>query len=147
MNKFYLLSLTENNIKFFKVDHRDIEEIRIENLPHNVNEAIGAKSIEKQLQTHQSSSDQDAIHHGHGGGTDFHRNNLETLLRKVDHAVSAYMQGMDEPLMLATVEKTFGLYKQLNTYPNLLTNKFLHGNCDKIKNKELQEKAWEVYKF
>lgn len=147
MSKFYLLSLTENNVKFFKVDHNDIQEIRIENMPHNIDEAVGAKAIEKQLQTHQGASTQEGIHHGHKDDTDFQRNHLETFQRKVDHAVAAYMQGMDEPLMLATVEKTFGLYKQLSTYPNLLTKKFLHGNCDKIKNKELQEKAWEVFKF
>lgn len=147
MNKFYLLSLTELNVKFFKVDHRDIEEIKIENMPHNLNEAIGAKSIEKQLQTHQGRSVQESIYHGHSGDTDFQRNNLETLLRKVDHCVAEYLQGRDEPLMLATVEKTFGLYKLMNTYPNLISNRFLHGNCDRINNKELQQKAWEVFKF
>ena len=147
MNKFYLLSLTENNIKFFKVEQNNLEEINLTNIPHNVNEAVGSKSVEKQLQIHHGTSAKEAVYHGHDDDSDFSRNNLETLLRKVDHGVTEYLQGKNEPLMLATVEKTFGLYKQINSYPHLLTDKFLHGSCDKINNKELHQKALEVFKF
>lgn len=147
MNKFYLLSLTEHHIKFFKIEQNNLEEINLTNIPHSVDEAIGAKSMEKQLQTHSSSSQNEGIHHGHTDDTDFSRNHLETLLRKVDHGVTEYLRDKQEPLMLATVEKTFGLYKQINSYPHLLTNKFLHGSCDKMNTKELQQKAWEVFKF
>lgn len=147
MNKFYLLSLTEKHIKFFKVEQNNLEEINLDSIPHNIDEAVGAEAIEKQLQIHQGSNQKAGIHHGHSDDTDFARNNFETLLRKVNHGVIEYLKDKQEPLMLATVEKTFGLYKQINSYQHLLTDRFLHGNCDKMNHKDLQQKAWEVFKF
>lgn len=140
---FYLLSITKNQVKFFKADHQGLEQIVLPQIPHNLDEVVGSKSIEKQLQMHHGATTSAAIFHGHQGDTDFDKNELEQYLRKINHVVSEYLSGKREPLLLAAVERTFAEYKRLNTYPYLIED-FVHGSHDRVNDQEIHQKAIEV---
>jgi hypothetical protein len=86
-----------------------------------------------------------AAFHGHGGGTDDaeHKKGIVRYLRKVDEGIRELLKGEHAPLVFAGVDYLFPLYKEANTYPDLMQDP-LPGNPDDLPPADLHGKAWNL---
>ncbi len=156
-NRFYLLALSQNDVRFYQGTHQTISEVEKAEIPSDIVEAIQQyEDPERQLQLHiqnraaqPEGSRMDAAHHGHGGGDadDMSRepqDHLKRFFREVDESVSGYIGGEESPLVLAGVKEYLPLYREVNSYSHLIEDQIVAGNPEAVDINELHEKAWDV---
>ncbi|HKL87722.1 MAG TPA: hypothetical protein VJ884_01880, partial [Salinibacter sp.] len=103
-NRFYLLALSQNDVRLYQGTHQSISEIEAAEIPADIVEALQQyEDPEQQNQLHiqnrVTNSDgarMDAAHHGHGGGnaddmSGEPQDELKRFFREVDESVSEYI--------------------------------------------------------
>jgi hypothetical protein len=154
-NRFYLLALSQNDVRLYQGTHQAISEVESAEIPSDIVEAIlQYEDPEKQIQFHTSnrsgggsSGRSDAEFHGQGTSDDLSaepQSELKRFFRKIDDSVTDYLNGEDAPLVLAGVSEYLPLYKEVNGYPNLIEDEIISGNPEPISPTDLHEKAWEI---
>jgi hypothetical protein len=156
-NRFYLLSLSQNDVRLYQGTHQSITEVESAEIPADIVEAIRQyEDPERQLQSHvqnragQSDGDRmDAAFHGHGGGggddmSAEPQDELKRFFREVDEQVSEYISGEDVPLLLAGVSEYLPLYREVNSYPHLIEDDIIPGNPESLDLDTLHDKAWAL---
>uniref|UniRef100_A0ACD5GVZ3 Uncharacterized protein n=1 Tax=Desertifilum tharense IPPAS B-1220 TaxID=1781255 RepID=A0ACD5GVZ3_9CYAN len=147
--QFYLLALSQNQVRLFQGSRFSISEVELENVPQGIAEALRYDDPEQQLQFHtrtqpaRAEGDRAAIFHGQGGGEDDAKENILRYFRKVNQGIDELLKGQQIPLVLAGVEYLQPIYREANTYPHLL-DKGVTGNPDILKAEELHSPAWEA---
>jgi hypothetical protein len=156
-NRFYLLALSQNDVRLYQGTHQSINEVEATEIPSDIVEAISQyEDPEAQLQLHiqnratqADGSRMDASHHGHGAGDGDDmsaepQDRLKRFLRKVDDSVSDYSGGEEVPLVLAGVAEYLPLYREVNGYAHLIDDEIVAGNPESVSVNELHEKAWAI---
>lgn len=157
-NRFYLLALSQNDVRLYQGTHQSVSEIQKAEIPSDIVEALQqTEDSEQQLQSHvqNRASDPDgqrvdAAFHGHGGGGNSDdmsgepQDELKRFLREVDENVADYISGEEVPLVLAGVSEYLPLYRDVNSYPQLIEDDLVAGNPESLDIKELHRKAWEI---
>lgn len=144
--RFYLLALSQNQIRLFQGTRYSVSEIDLRDIPQSIAEALRYDDPEKQLQFHTGTSqggDRAAIFHGQGAGEDDQKENILRYFRKVDAGIQELLKNQQCPLVLAGVEYLFPIYKEANNYPHLI-DEGVTGNPDISKPEKLHAQAWEV---
>ncbi|MDF5711593.1 MAG: hypothetical protein PUP90_28925 [Nostoc sp. S4] len=149
---FYVLALSQKEVRFFKGTRYSINQIEVENLPKSINEALLEDEIQKGVQQRIGTSKRGAAnassHPGtfHGQGSPDKDKRQEDILQfcyAVDTALHEKLREQKAPLVLAGVEYLFPIYQQANTY-NHLVEESITGNPEFIKPEELQDQAWHI---
>lgn len=141
--KFFILSLSQNQVKFFEGTRYTIAEVKINDLvPLNIEMAIGEAVYEPTLQSHSAYPNQSAIFHGQGGGKDYHEINLRNFLSKVDNGLMEMLHDESAPLILASVDELAASYRQISNYP-FVFEETIKGNPENVSSLLLHEKAWK----
>lgn len=157
-NRFYLLALSQNDVRLYQGTHQSISEVTTAEIPAGIVDALQQdEDAEEQLQTHvqnrtaqaDGGSRMDAAHHGHGGGNSDDmsgtpQDELKRFLREVDESVCDYIGGEDVPLVLAGVSEYLPLYRDANNYPHLIEDEIAAGNPEAVNVNDLHEKAWSI---
>jgi len=150
-NRFYVLTLSKNDVRLFQGTHEGISEISSESIPSNIVEAIQQyEDPEAQLQFHSSGDNGTAggvTYHGQGDADDASSMPADEIIRffqKIDDGVSERLREEDAPLLLAGVSEYLPLYVRVNSYPHLIEDTIVHGNPEPLSPSELHEKAWEL---
>lgn len=155
-NRFYLLTLSQNDVRLYQGTHQAISEVESEDIPTNIVDAIRQyEDPEKQLQMHTSNRAQgtetrtDAEFHGQGGGNPDDlsgepQDELKRFFRSIDESVRTHLRDEKAPLVLAGVREYLPLYVDVNEYPNLIETDIAAGNPEPLNAKELHNKAWEI---
>jgi len=156
-NRFYLLALSQNDVRLYQGTHQSVSEVRTANIPSDIVEAVQQyEDPEQQIQLHiQNRAPQgnghrmDASHHGHGGGNEEDmsgepQDELKRFFREVDDSVSDYIGGEDVPLVLAGVSEYLPLYRSVNSYPHLIEDEIVSGNPEPLGVDELHDEAWKI---
>jgi hypothetical protein len=156
-NRFYLLSLSQNDVRLYQGTHQSINEVESAEIPADIIEAIRQyEDPERQLQSHvqnragQSDGDRmDAAFHGHGGGggddmSAEPQDELKRFFREVDEKVAEYISGEEVPLLLAGVSEYLPLYREVNSYAHLIEDDIIPGNPEALDLDTLHEKAWAL---
>lgn len=139
---FYLLALSQNQVRFFQATRYEISEISLADVPTSLAAALQYDDPEKQLQYHSgSSSGSQPIYHGQGVGQDDDKTDIKRFLTKVEKELRTYLNNETAPLVVAAVDYIRALYEEVNTYPHLLSDG-ISGNPDVTSPSELQESAW-----
>ncbi len=146
--QFYILALSQNLVRLFQGTRYGISEIELEDVPTSMAEALEYDDPEKSLQFHTGtpqggSGSRAAIFHGHGAGNDDEKENILRYFRLVDKGLQDLLKGHACPLVLAGVDYLLPIYKQANSYPNLIYEG-VTGNPDQLKAEELHAQAWQV---
>ncbi|MBE9189103.1 hypothetical protein IQ230_01720 [Gloeocapsopsis crepidinum LEGE 06123] len=145
--RFYLLALSQNQIRLFQGTRYSISKIELEDVPQSIAEALRYDDPEKQLQFHTGTSQgggvRAAVFHGQGAGEDDQKENILRYFRKVDSGIQELLKNQQFPLVLAGVEYLFPIYKEANNYPYLIDGG-VTGNPDISKPEELHAQAWEM---
>lgn len=149
--RFYLLALSQNDVRAFECDRHACKQIEIENLPHSRKEAL-KEQTEKQLQVHTTGM---AIHgspnagervgmfHGHGSSTDESKDFQLRFCREVDRALHPKIKHDTAPLVVAAVDYLHPIYKDVNSYAHLL-EQGVSGNPELWNQEDIHHQAWSV---
>jgi len=145
--RFYILALSQNMVKLYQATRFKIDQMSIEGLPPNMDEALGYNNLERQAQFHTGtpprSGKRDAMFHGHGGGADDKKEFLRLYFQKIDDALQSVLRDESAPLIVAAVEYLLPLYKEVNSYPHLLDEP-VPGNPEQLKPDELHGQGWRI---
>jgi hypothetical protein len=144
--QFYILALSQNQVRLLKGSRHTVDEIELENLPKSLAEALPFEQFEKQLQFHTGTpsgmGERAGVFHGHDPRDD-DKDKILRWFHKIDAELSRLLAEERAPVVLAGVEYLFSLYEEANSYPHLL-KEGVKGNPDELKPSELHEKAWPV---
>jgi len=125
--RFYVLALSEEQIKFFEASELGINEIYVKGIPRNSAAFLTPETD------------------GESFGEEEKQEGLLELFQKVDKAVTTHLKDNDAPLILAGEEQLHPVYYDANTYSNLVKIG-IGGNADKLSAKELLVKALPIVK-
>ncbi|BAZ68061.1 MAG: hypothetical protein KME28_00490 [Pelatocladus maniniholoensis HA4357-MV3] len=151
--RFFVLALSQDNIRFFEGTHYTINELEVENLPKNLEEALNydetAKTGQFRIGTSKGSTSNPSSQPGqfHGQGSrdrDQHQKDILQFFYLINEALHERLRDAKAPLVLAGVEYLFPIYKEANTYHNLVVEEGIAANVDIVKPEELHEQAWTI---
>ena len=144
--QFYILALSQKQVRLLKGSRYTVDEIELENLPKSLREALPFEQFEKQLQFHTGTpsgmGERAGVFHGH----DPREDDKERILRwfhNIDDELVRMLAEEHAPLVLAGVEFLFSLYEEANSYPYLMKGG-VAGNPDELKPAELHSRAWQT---
>ncbi|PSB15626.1 hypothetical protein C7B76_13265 [filamentous cyanobacterium CCP2] len=149
--KFYLLALSQKQIRFFEGTRHSIQEIELEDVVTNMEDALQydetAKEGQFRLSTSRGSTGNSFRYSGsfHGQGSPDQDNPQDDILQffhQLDHDLQKYLHNQKAPLLLAGVEYLLPIYQEANTYPHLLDVIIPIENIGVVKPEELLEPAW-----
>ena len=146
-DQFYLLALSRNKTKLFKGDRGGLEEIKSEDIPESLKQALWYKDYESFLQFHsrapQRGRERAAMFHGQGVSIDDEKFKILRYSRHINKGLHKLLRGKRDPLVLAAVDYFHPIYKEANTYPYLM-EKGISGNPENLSSRQLHQKAWSI---
>jgi hypothetical protein len=150
--KFYLLALSQKNVRFFEGTGYSLKEVEVKNMPESMERALLEDDIQKGVQhriaTPRGGTVNPAQHPGdfHGLGSpdrDKRQGDILEFCHIVDRAVHEKIHGETAPLVLAGVEYLFPIYQEANTY-TAFVDSGITGNPEFMKAEELHDRAWAI---
>ncbi|OGO63501.1 MAG: hypothetical protein A2030_10705 [Chloroflexi bacterium RBG_19FT_COMBO_50_10] len=148
--QFYILALSQNKVRLLNGTRDSVSEVDIGQVGGSLAEAIPSDDHQVSLQLHTSGStggisgSGSVTFHGQGGGSDESaKNELLRYFRLVSDGLTEFLQEDQRPLVLAGVEYLLPIYKEANTYPNLI-DRVIKGNPDLLRIEELHKSAWDI---
>ncbi|MHC9544861.1 MAG: hypothetical protein AB9903_35550 [Vulcanimicrobiota bacterium] len=143
---FYMLALSQNEVRIFQGTRYGAQEIFPEDLPESV-ASILYGDFEKQTNYHSGTprgrGGRPAIHHGQGGANEESKDNILRFFQKINTGLHDLLKGETAPLLVASVEYLLPLYRKANTYTYLM-DEGLSGNPEELSAEKLHEKAWAI---
>ena len=148
--QFYILALSQNEVRLLNGTRDSVSEVDIGQVGGSLAEAIPSVNHQMSLQLHTSGStggisgSGSVTFHGQGGGSDESaKNELLRYFHLVSDGLTEFLQEDRRPLVLAGVEYLLPIYKEANTYPNLI-DAVIKGNPDLLSADELHKSAWDI---
>ncbi len=149
--KFYILALSQNHVKLYSGTRYQLNEVQVENMPHNLEETLLEDEFQKGIQHRvgiargaTSAAQQPGSVHGQGSpDREKHEEDILQFCYAVDSALHKKIRSEKAPLILAGVEYLLPIYRQANTYPYLVETG-ITGNVELFKTQELNCAAWEI---
>jgi hypothetical protein len=144
---FYILALSQNQVRLLEGTRDSVDEIDLENMPQSMAEALQYERYIKDTQFHTGTStarhgDRAGMYHGHDP-SDEAKTRILRWFNKIDDALPSLLVGSRSPLVLAGVEFLFPLYQQANSY-HALVEKGIPGSPEELKPEELHAQAWPL---
>jgi hypothetical protein len=145
--RFYVLVLSQKDVRLLECSLHSVRETRPEGIPSGIDEVLKYDVFEKQISTHSATANtpgsRGAMFHGHGSSTDLSKEYLLRFLQQIDRGLKAYLKDERSPLVFAGVDYIFAMYREANSYPNLLETA-INGNPDQMGADDLHALAWPV---
>lgn len=145
---FYVLALSQNEVRLLGASRYGVDEVELgEDVPESLADALKFDDPEKQLQFHTGTSGgggggRAAVFHGHGAQDD-PKDEILRYFRKIDQGLGNVLKDRGVPLVLAGVDYLLPIYREANTYLELLEGG-VTGNPEELTAEELHERAWGV---
>ena len=142
---YYLLELSQDYVKLYEANKYGYQDIYIEDFaPAQLEEAVGFDFKPKLYHFRSGVNKQvSGTYYGVGEGKDDLKKELHNFFRAIDKGINKEISNKKAPLVIACVDPLFGLYKEANTYPNLLEN-YISGDSE-FKNKtKLYQESWKL---
>ncbi|MEL6911237.1 MAG: hypothetical protein AAFO85_13640 [Cyanobacteria bacterium J06598_4] len=143
-NEFYLLALSQNEIKFFLGSRYGLNQIELpQDVPPSLAEALKYDDPEKQTQYHSGDAGGSPIYHGQGVGTTDNKDEIKRYFQQIDSGLTSALNESSTPLILAGVEFLLPIYHEVNSYNNLL-EAGITGNPENVATQDLHQQAWAI---
>jgi hypothetical protein len=140
-NKFFILALSQNEVRFFEARKHSITPVVIEDfVPNGIKEMIGVDDTEQVLQMHNSGN---AIFHGQGGGKDDKNKQLYKYFQDVDEGLMKMLYDETAPMVIYAVDYEIPMYKEISRYSNLAAQ-HVTGNPEHEDPMLIHERAWDA---
>lgn len=150
---FYVLALSQKQVRLFEGTRYNIQEIELEDVPTNLDSALQydetAKEGQFRISTSKGGTNNPFQHAGsfHGQGSpdrDDPKADILQFFHLLDQGLQKYLHGQQAPLLLAGVEYLLPLYQEANAYPHLVDTILPIENVGILKPEDLHEQAWSV---
>ena len=144
--RFYLLTLSQKDVKFFEGTRYSINKVELQNLPPSLDEALqyDETAFEGQFRSATSSNSQPGQFHGQGSNEkDEHHDNILQFFHIINATLHEKLREEKAPLVLAGVDYLFPLYREANTYQHLM-EEGIAGNQKIDSPQELHHQAWQI---
>ncbi len=144
--KFFILALSLDSVRVFEATLHDIAEVDLKGVPKNMADAFISEIPERVERMHSGipaigeRKKSTGVFHGQGGVKDVAKENIQRFFRKVNVGLYRILARETAPLILAGVDYLHPLYRDVNSYPNLLEQGIL-GNWDGQNPSELHARA------
>ena len=142
--EFYLMLLDRSNVKLYECTKHSFTEIIVDDLiPETKQDRVGFDYEEKNLQfrTAHAGSGQ-AIFHGQEAATGKMKNEIKKYFRAINDGLLPVLNNETMPLLIASQDFLFDIYKGINSYPNLM-EKNIKVDFEDTEIFEIHEMAWE----
>jgi hypothetical protein len=128
---YHVLALDLNELKLYRATAWQIEEVKLENVPTSLEEAMKYDDPEESLQwrgvsqqvspsTQPGGGRPIAAYHGHGvTGEETRRVKIKRFLEMVDKDLATNFDNKERPLVLLGPPAEIGTYRSVNRYPHL----------------------------
>jgi hypothetical protein len=147
MDRFFVLPLSQNAAILYEGDARELRPLPIAGLPRNLEEARQIENADRgetlKSGARGSMKKQSAVFQRAHGRPDVIQLELREYLRQVAEVVDRRLNGESTPLVLATVEATAPIWREVSRYKFVLDD-FVAGNADHLSPAELHAKAWPL---
>jgi len=144
-DRFFVLALSQKHVRLFEGSRQGMHERILRDIPANLRDDLEALHMERHYQMHTASSpptrQKGAVFHG---AKLEHKDRLIHFFRDVDRGVAASLKAQRAPLIVASVDYLFPIYREANTYPHLL-DETIDGNPDLRSADTLYEAAWKIF--
>jgi hypothetical protein len=146
--QFYVLALSQNDVRIFRCSRASVQELEIDSIPHNLTEAMQYDDPQRQLQLHSNTLEGTnikaaAIFHGQGIGPDDNKNNILRYFRLIDRGLHDLLRDEKAPLVLMGVDFLLPIYRHANSYA-FLTDEAIPGNPEELSAEDIQTLAWPL---
>jgi len=135
---YCVLAVSANSVKLYAGTRDGLQEISPTALPHDLKEALNLDQPTALVQV--MTTPVGTTFHGQGGEVDRRKGELHDYFRIIDRALHSELGGSSEPLLFAGVGYLFPIYREVNTYPQLLETS-LAGNPEHWDIAELHRRA------
>jgi hypothetical protein len=145
-SRFYLLALQLEDVVLYEATKYSIGKVDIDDLtPSRLEERVGFDYKQKHLDFRtQGAGGEKAIFHGHGsGGEEERKEEILKYFRAIDKGLDTILNKEKVPLVIATQDYLFPIYKDINTY-NYLFEDVVPGNPSETDMFGLHEKALQT---
>jgi hypothetical protein len=145
---FYILALSQNEIRLLEGNRYCAWEVELQNIPASLAEALQYDEPERQVQFRTKSppglgGQRYALHFTHGVGLGDNKDDIRRYFHLIDKGLQEVFRPDHHPLILAGVEYLIPLYREVNTYPDLLAE-CIPGSPELLSPEELHERAWKL---
>lgn len=150
--EFYVLTLSQEHVRFLKGSRYQIQELEVEGLPKSMDAALQydqtAKTGQFRISTSKGGTNNSFQHAGtfHGQGSpdrDDIRQDLFQYFHLIDRSLHEILHDKQAPLLLAGVDYLIPIYREANSYPHLIAESITEN--PKLKTpEELHDLAWAL---
>jgi hypothetical protein len=143
---FFVLALSQNQIRLLEGTRDRMEEVDLPGVPRGIRDALQGEEVQKQLQLYvadRGGAGAGGIYHGHGHPSEAQAERILRYFRKVDRGLREVLAGEHAPMVLAAVEHLSSIYRQANTYPQLI-DEVLPGSPEGLSPHKLHASAWPI---
>jgi hypothetical protein len=144
--QFFVLALSENEARLLAGTRCAVHKVDVPGLPAGVKDALRYDDPQRELGSHaaeRGGPGARVVVHGQGIGAEVQKERLGRYLQAVDGAVRRFLREQQAPLVLAGVESVRAMYRDINTYPNLL-EEGISCSPDRAPSEELHARAWTL---
>jgi hypothetical protein len=147
--RFYVLALSQKQIRFFEATRLGIQERAVPEMPKNIADFRQYDVAEEHIRGHtmaiSATARTNVVFHGQGTITDkaTYKEDVVRYLRTVARKLEKYLGGDTAPLVLAAVEYEQAFYRQENAYHNLLDDGIV-GNPEGLDQNQIHKAAREI---
>ncbi|HSL93757.1 MAG TPA: hypothetical protein VK905_04070, partial [Bacillota bacterium] len=124
---FYVLDLDLGKTRVFYGTEFALEEIELQGTPLSLEEAMQYDDPENHLQFHTSTPSRGgeggrraAQFHGHGGTTDYEKNNILRYFQQLDVGLQSLVSTSNTPVVLGGAEYLTAIYREASKYSGLM---------------------------
>ncbi|MGN6616101.1 MAG: baeRF7 domain-containing protein [Ilyomonas sp.] len=130
-DRFYILVLSKKNVKLYKADAFEIEEVKVPELPNGMDDVVHFEEKDGQNVFRAAGGGVGkANFHGIGSGEPDEKKNISMYFDEVDETLMKHVLGTENaPLLLAAVDYLIPLYKAVAKY-NYIADEYLTGNYE-----------------
>lgn len=143
--RFFLLALSQNEVRFFEGDKDSITPVMIEDLvPTNMKDALALDTSVTGLQSHSGNSGGGTpIFHGNNSEKDNKRQQLEQYFRLINDGLMKMLHDENAPMVLSGVDYLIPIFREVSNYKNIVGS-HISGNPEHDDPVLLHEKAWAI---
>ncbi|TLP72860.1 hypothetical protein [Maribacter sp. ACAM166] len=141
---FYVLALELENVRLYEQTRHSIVEVVVDDLiPSRMEDRVGYDYEPKSLQYKSGADAQGrAMYHGHAEGDRNRKNEIARYFRAIDKGLMTLLKDDNKPMIVASQDYLFSIYKDENSYQHLLDNP-INCNLSETDKLLLHEMAWE----
>lgn len=146
---FYILAVSQGGVRLLRGDRFSIEELAPAKLPSGLQEIMSEYEIAKDVQFRSSEvapgmGRRGPIFYGQGAGeAEDEKTKIKEYFDRIDRGLQDYLQEQNAPLVFAGVDYLFPIYREANTYPNLVESS-ITGNFEDVQPERLHRQAWRL---